>query len=122
MTAARTISRKKMGISTLLGSIFIIATIVWGLVSFVEIQGNMVRTEIPHEEYSSVAPWPYNIEWSGGKSNWFDNLNYTDVPLDQQLPEDLLDQLDHVIFYVTPEDPPQLWRTGAYDEYDGSSW
>ncbi|MHA1928333.1 MAG: transglutaminase-like domain-containing protein, partial [Candidatus Thorarchaeota archaeon] len=121
MSAAPT-TKRKMGIMTILSTIFIVATLVWGTYSVMLIQFEEVRSHSPHEEYSEIAPWEYDINWAGGKSNWFDDINYTDLPLDQELPEDLLEHLEDIVFYVEPVDPPQLWRTGAYDYYDGSSW
>jgi len=81
-----------------------------------------VRTEIPHEPFDRVKPWPYNINWTGGRSSWFENLNYTDLPLNVSPPEDVLQQMENVVFLVSPPDPAQLWRDTAYDHYDGSSW
>ncbi len=81
-----------------------------------------VRSEEPHVQLEDIEPWNYNIDWAGGRSNWFDDINYTDLPLDQQLPQDLLDQLNNTLFLVRPADPAQLWRGTAYDLYDGSGW
>ena len=81
-----------------------------------------MRTEIPHERYDEVQPWPYNINWTGGSSSWFENLNYTDLPLNMSPPSDILQQLENVVFLAAPQDPPQLWRSTAYNRYDGSSW
>ena len=111
-----------MGKVTLLSTIFIVASLVWGAYSVMMIQFEEVRTHSPHEEYDKVPPWEYDINWAGGRTNWFDDINYTDLPLDQELPEDLLEHLEDVVFYVEPTDPAQLWRVGAYDYYDGSSW
>ncbi len=82
----------------------------------------MVRTYEPHEKYDGVTPWPYNIQWAGGRSNWFDNVNYSDISMNAPLPQDILDHLDQVLFVVDPAEPPQLWRSSSYDAYDGSSW
>ncbi|MGY5861799.1 MAG: transglutaminase domain-containing protein [Candidatus Thorarchaeota archaeon] len=49
-------------------------------------------------------------------------MTYQDLPLNQTLPDDLLEQLENVLFIVDPYDPPQLWRSTAYDGYDGSGW
>ncbi len=122
MSAAEVKPKRKMGITTILSSIFLLLTIIWAANTFIVIQMGAVRTNTPHEQYDDVTPWPYDISWAGGQSNWFENVNYTDIPMDQELPPDILDHLDDVVFYVYPDHPPQLWRTGAYDEYDGSSW
>ncbi|MHA1577776.1 MAG: transglutaminase-like domain-containing protein, partial [Candidatus Thorarchaeota archaeon] len=115
-------TKKKLGVTTILSTLFIVATLVLGFYSVMLIQFGEVRTNSPHQEYEEVPPWEYDINWAGGQSNFFDNINYTDLPLDQELPEDLLEHLEDVLFVVEPEDPPQLWRSSAYDEYDGSSW
>ncbi len=81
-----------------------------------------MRTEIPQERFDNVKPWPYNINWTGGRSSWFENLNYTNLPLNMSPPADVLQQLENVVFLVSPQDPPQLWRNTAYDHYDGSGW
>ncbi len=120
--SAANVSKRKMSITAIVGSIILVAMIVWGTVTFIQVQGGNARSEVPHKRYSDVTPWPYDIPWAGGRSNWFNNLNYTNLPLGQQLPEDLLNHLDDVVFYVSPEDPPQLWRSGSYDGYDGSGW
>jgi hypothetical protein len=111
-----------MGAMTVISSLILVAMIVWAGWSFALVSLGLVRDYDPHIEYDEAPNFGYNINWSGGQATWWDNINYTDVPLDQQLPEDLLDQLDNILFYVAPEDPPQLWRSTAYDEYDGSSW
>jgi hypothetical protein len=111
-----------MGLTTLISSIFIVASLVWATYNFAIIQSGAVRQYDPHFEYDEIPYWPYDNEFAGGRTNWFDNVNYTDFLIDQPLPDDILDHLDDVIFTVGPADPPQLWRVGAYDEYDGSSW
>ncbi|NWF94959.1 MAG: DUF4129 domain-containing protein [Candidatus Thorarchaeota archaeon] len=122
MISTVTADRRKAGITTVISSLILLMTVVWATTSFVLVQFTQPRTETPHEPLSDMMPWPYDIPWAGGRSNWFENVNYTDLPLDQQLPEDLLQQLENIVFYVAPQDPPQLWRTGAYDAYDGSRW
>ncbi|MEM4735071.1 MAG: transglutaminase domain-containing protein [Candidatus Thorarchaeota archaeon] len=109
-------------IGTLIGSFVVLAIIIWSTYSFVLVQFGQPRSQIPHEEYQSIGPWPYDIPWAGGRSSWFEGTNYTHLPLDWTPPANLLQNLDNVIFYVAPEDPPQLWRTTAYDSYDGSTW
>ncbi|MHA2021227.1 MAG: transglutaminase-like domain-containing protein [Candidatus Thorarchaeota archaeon] len=120
--AAETTDQRKMGAMTVISSLILVAMIVWAGYSFALVSLGLVRDYDPHIEYDEAPNFGYNINWSGGQSTWWDNINYTDVPLDETLPEDLLGQLDNILFYVTPEDPPQLWRSTAYDEYDGSSW
>ncbi len=120
--SAQAKTKRRMSIWTILSSIFLIAALAWATVSFVLVQGNMVRIYSPHEEYSSIEPWPYNIQWAGGRANWFDNVNYTDIQLDQPLPDELLNNLETVLFIVDPAEPPQLWRSSSYDDYDGSGW
>ena len=122
VSAATKSSRRRMGLTTLISSIFIVASLVWATYNFVIIQSGAVRQYDPHYEYDEIPYWPYDNEFAGGRTNWFDNVNYTDVNLDLPLPDDLLDHLDDVIFTVAPADPPQLWRVGAYDYYDGSNW
>jgi hypothetical protein len=122
LSAATKSSRRRMGLTTLISSIFIVASLVWATYNFAIVQSGAVRTYDPHYEYEYIPYWPYENGFAGGRTNWFDNVNYTDVPLDLPLPEDLLEQLDNVIFTVAPADPPQLWRVGAYDDYDGSNW
>ncbi|MHA2425220.1 MAG: transglutaminase domain-containing protein, partial [Candidatus Thorarchaeota archaeon] len=115
-------TKKKIGFVTVLSSLFIIFLIVWGSYSVLVIQAGEVRTSEPHTNLDNITPWPYDINWAGGRSNWFDNINYTDLPLDQELPEDLLSMLNNTIFTVEPANPAQLWRSSAYDSYDGSGW
>ncbi|MGY5855182.1 MAG: transglutaminase domain-containing protein, partial [Candidatus Thorarchaeota archaeon] len=122
MSAATKSSRRRMGITTLISSIFIVASLVWATYNFAIVQSGAVRQYDPHFKYDDIPLWPYDINWAGGRTNWFNNVNYTDVLIDQPLPDDILDHLDDVIFTVVPADPPQLWRVGAYDEYDGSNW
>jgi hypothetical protein len=111
-----------MGITTLISSIFIVASLVWATYNFVIVQSGAVRQYDPHYEYDEIPYWPYNNDFAGGRTNWFEHTNYTDVLLNPPLPDDILDHLDEVIFTVGPADPPQLWRVGAYDDYDGSNW
>ncbi|NIR13874.1 MAG: hypothetical protein GWN77_01055, partial [Gammaproteobacteria bacterium] len=111
-----------MGLTTLISAIFIVASLVWATYNFVIVQSGAVRQYDPHDEYDEVELWPYDISWGGGRDNWFDNFNYTDGLVGQPLPDDLLDHLDDILFSVIPRDPPQLWRVGAYDDYDGSNW
>jgi len=111
-----------MGLTTLISSIFIVASLVWATYNFAIVQSGAVRQYEPHFEYEDIPYWPYDNGIAGGRTNWFDNTNYTDVLLNPPLPEDLLDHLDDIIFTVSPANPPQLWRVGAYDEYDGSNW
>lgn len=96
--------------------------IVWGTYTVILISLEQVRSENPHVQLNDVEPWNYNINWAGGRTNWFDDINYTDLPLDQQLPEDLLAQLNNTLFIVSPANPGQLWRSTAYDSYDGAGW
>ncbi|TFG13003.1 hypothetical protein EU537_07695 [Candidatus Thorarchaeota archaeon] len=111
-----------MGIITIASSLFIIATIIWGTYTLIMIQSGNVRAYQPHQPYEEIPPWEYDLEWAGGRTNWFENVNYTDLPLDQELPENLLEQMENVVFIAEPDQPPQLWRNSAYDEYDGSGW
>ena len=111
-----------MGITAIISSIFIVATIVWGLYSFALIQFGEPRIYDPHYEYNEIEYWPYTHDFAGSDGTWFDNLNYTDFNLDQPLPEDLLDMMNEPVFYVAPADPGQLWRIESYDQYDGASW
>jgi hypothetical protein len=110
-----------MGIMTILSSIFILVAVIWATYTFILVQSDQVRQYTPHEELP-VDPWPYNLNWAGGEADWFDNINYTDLPLDMELPEDLLAHLNDTLFVVDPGDPPQLWRSSAYDTYDGAGW
>jgi transglutaminase-like putative cysteine protease len=86
------------------------------------IQSGNVRAYQPHQPYDEIPPWEYDLDWAGGRTNWFENVNYTDLPLDQPLPDDILEQLENVLFIAEPDQPPQLWRNTAFDRYDGSSW
>ena len=122
MSATATTARRRMGFLTLLSSIILLITLLWTTYNFVFIQFGLMRSEIPHEDYSAVEPWPYDINWAGGRSSWFENINYTDMPMNLPPPPDVLQQLENVIFYAAPSDPPQLWRSTSYDRYDGSSW
>ncbi|MCK5641882.1 MAG: hypothetical protein KAJ19_13850, partial [Gammaproteobacteria bacterium] len=123
MSAATTTeTKRKIGEFTILSTLAIIAALIWGTYTVILIQGEAVRTQNPHERVTDIEPWEYNINWAGGRSNWFDDINYTDLPLDQQLPQDLMQQMNNTLFLVEPVDPAQLWRSGAYDRYDGSGW
>ncbi len=122
MSAAETSDRRKMGLMTIISSIILVAMIVWGSYTFLLVQLNQVRPYDPHYEYDEIIDWPYNISWAGGRTNWFENVDLDNMSLDQPFPEELLSQLNNTIFFVTPEDPPQLWRSTSYDAYDGSSW
>ena len=115
-------TRKRMGITAIISSIFIVASIVWGFYSFALVQFGAVRPYQPHYEYDGIEYWPYTHDFAGSDGNWFDNLNYTDFQLDAPLPDNLLDMMNDPVFYVAPADPGQLWRMESYDQYDGSSW
>ncbi len=86
------------------------------------IQSGNVRAYQPHQPFDEIPPWEYDLDWAGGRTNWFENVNYTDIPLDQELPENLLEQMENVVFIAEPDQPAQLWRNSAYDQYDGSGW
>jgi len=120
--SAATSTRKRMGLTTIISSLIIVSSLVWAAYNFGILQFGVVRTYPPHYEYDTIDYWPYNNNFTGGNRNWFENVNYTDLPLDMTLPEDLLDQLDDIVFLVSPANPAQLWRTGSYDAYDGSRW
>jgi transglutaminase-like putative cysteine protease/protocatechuate 3,4-dioxygenase beta subunit len=111
-----------MGLVTIVGSIFIVASVVWGLCSFILIQEGAVRLYEPHFEYDTIPYWPYTTDFAGGRTNWFENLNYTNFQIDQPLPDSLLDRLNDTVFIVSPKDPGQLWRQESYDYYDGAGW
>jgi hypothetical protein len=108
-----------MGAMTVFSSLILVAMIVWAGWSFALVSLGLVRDYDPHIEYDEAPRFGYDIPWAGGRTDWW---NYTRAPVNQTFPEDYLDMLDNVLFYVAPEDPPQLWRSTAYDEYDGSSW
>ncbi|MHA2003861.1 MAG: transglutaminase domain-containing protein [Candidatus Thorarchaeota archaeon] len=120
--AAVTTDQRKMGAMTVISSLILVAMIVWAGWSFALVSLGLVRDYDPHIEYDEAPNFGYDIPWAGGQSTWWDNINYTNAPLNGTLPDDLFDQLNNVLFYVVPEDPPQLWRSTAYDAYDGSSW
>ncbi len=122
MSAAEELAKKKMSKTTIISTLAIVIMLVFSVVTVILIQFDSVRTKTPHTQYEQVADWPYDIDWAGGRSSWFDNINYTDLPLDQELPEDLLEQMENVVFVAEPDAPPQLWRRSAYDAYDGSGW
>jgi len=115
-------TRKRMGITAIISSIFIVASLVWGLYSFVLIQSGNVRLHDPHYEYDTIDYWPYTNNFTGRDSNWFDNLNYTNLQINDTLPLNLLDHMNDSVFYVAPADPGQLWRIDSFDQYDGSGW
>ncbi len=122
MSETPTTPKRKIGLVTILSSLFIIFILVWGAYTLILIQAGEVRTSEPHSKLDDIPSWPYDINWAGGRTNWFENINYTDLPLDQQLPEDLLAQLNNTIFIAEPANPAQLWRSSAYDRYSGSGW
>ncbi|TXT56486.1 MAG: hypothetical protein BAJATHORv1_20075 [Candidatus Thorarchaeota archaeon] len=122
LSVSKRTSRRRVGFTTIISSLFLIATLVWGTATLIMIQMGEGRIQTPHQPYSEIEDWAYNIDWAGGRSTWFDNINYTDLPLDQPLPDDLMDQLENVIFIAEPASPAQLWRSSSYDSYDGSSW
>ncbi|MGY5876602.1 MAG: transglutaminase-like domain-containing protein, partial [Candidatus Thorarchaeota archaeon] len=123
MSAAEATAKRKMGVGTLLSSIFLLVTIVMGLYTVILVQGGLVRTQDPHEEYDEVEPWPYNIDdWAGGRSFWFDNINYSNVDLLEPPPDNLDLLANTTLFIVSPNNPPQLWRSSSYDAYDGQNW
>jgi len=115
-------TRKRMGITAIISSIFIVASLVWGIWTFGLIQSGNVRLHDPHYEYDTIDYWPYTNEFGGRDRNWFDNLNYTDFQLNDTLPLNLLDHMNDSVFYVVPADPGQLWRIDSFDQYDGSGW
>jgi len=119
LSAAVTTDDRRMGFTTIVSSLILVAMIVWALYSFVLVQFVGVRQYDPHTSYDDTIEWDYDIPWTGGQSSWF---NYTDVPMNMSLPPDYLSQLENTAFYVTPADPPQLWRMTAYDSYDGAWW
>ena len=121
MSAAKTKARRKVSPLTLISSLFLLITIVWATWSVLNIQAGMVRLENPHEPYPPDE-WEINVNFNDWTSNWFENVTYQDLPLNQTLPDNLLEQLENVLFIVDPYDPPQLWRSTAYDGYDGSGW
>ena len=110
--SAATATRKRMGITTIISSLIIVASLVWAVYNFGIIQFGVVRDYEPHQSYDDVEYWPYTNNFTGGNTNWNLNNNYTDLLLDLPLPNDTLDRLDDVVFLVTPADPGQLWRTG----------
>ncbi|MFX1483253.1 MAG: transglutaminase family protein, partial [Promethearchaeota archaeon] len=117
--SAATTTRKRMGLTTIISSLIIVATLVWAFYNFGLLQFGVVRDYPPHYEYDNIPYWPYTNDFAGGRTDW--GGNYTTLPLNQTLPGDLLDQLNDVVFVVTPRDPGQLWRTSSYDYYDGST-
>ncbi|MCK4280437.1 MAG: hypothetical protein KAW94_07660, partial [Candidatus Thorarchaeota archaeon] len=121
MSATKTGVRRKVSPITLISSLFLVATIIWATWSVINIQAGVVRLENPHEPYPP-DDWEINVNFNDWTSNWFENVTYQDLPLNQTLPDNLLEQLENVLFIVDPYDPPQLWRSTAYDGYDGSGW
>ncbi len=121
MSAEKTGVRRKASPMTLISSLFLVATIIWATWSVINIQAGVVRLENPHEPYPPDE-WEINVNFNDWTSNWFENVTYQDLPLNQTLPDNLLEQLENVLFIVDPYDPPQLWRSTAYDRYDGSGW
>ncbi|MHA2083904.1 MAG: hypothetical protein ACXABD_09130 [Candidatus Thorarchaeota archaeon] len=73
--ATTTETKRKIGAFTILTTLVLIAALVWGTYTVILIQGEAVRTQNPHERVSEVEPWEYNINWAGGRSNWFDDIN-----------------------------------------------
>ncbi len=124
MSDTPTDKKKRMSITAFFSSLFLVVMVVWAFASFALIQGDLVYPydKAPHEELDDVEPWDLDLNWAGGRTNWFDNINYTDLPLDQELPLDLLNFSDNVLFIAEPSQPPQLWRSSSYDNYDGSGW
>ncbi len=122
MSASDSTAKRRMSIATIISTIFITASIIWAVVGFGLIQFGAVRAYPPHFEYDTIDYWPYTHDFAGGRTNWFQDVNYTTVPVNQTLPDDLIDRLDDPVFIVIPRDPAQLWRAGSYDYYDGSSW
>jgi hypothetical protein len=119
--SAVTTTRKRMGLITIVSSLFIAASIVLSMFTYV-MMINQPRQYEPHQYYPDISKWPYDINWAGGTSDWFINMNYTDFQINQPLPQDILDHLNDVVFLVTPKDPGQLWRQESYDYYDGAGW
>lgn len=111
-----------MGITAIVSSIVIVATLVWSFYSFALIQFGVVRPYPAHFDYDTIPYWPYTNNFTGGRTNWFDNMNYTNLEINQTFPDDLLDYLNEVVFVVIPKDPGQLWRQEAYNAYDGARW
>ena len=111
-----------MGITAILSSIFIVATIVWGFYGFLAISGPNPRQNPPHYEYDTIEYWPYTYDFAGSRGSWFDNLNYSDFNIDAPLPDGLLERMNEPVFIVIPADPGQLWRMDSYDEYNGATW
>ena len=123
MSATDTAAPRKMGTLTLLSAIFILVTVVWGAYTLILVQGGLVRSEIPHEEYTDVQNWPYNVNnWTGGTINWWEGMNNTQASLNVPPPENLTSQENNTLYIIEPASPPQLWRASAYDHYDGGTW
>ena len=123
MSAAEATAKRKLSVMTILSSIFILVAVVWGTYSLILVQGGLARGENPHESMTEVQPWQYNIDnWAGGRDYWFDGVNYSEADLQEPPPDDL-DLLENLtLFLVEPSNPPQLWRSSAYDQYDGQTW
>ncbi|MHA2143210.1 MAG: hypothetical protein ACXADD_17160, partial [Candidatus Thorarchaeota archaeon] len=71
--AAVTTDQRRMGATTVISSLLIVAMIVWAFWSFALVGLGLVRTYDPHIEYDEAPNFGYNINWSGGRSNWFDD-------------------------------------------------
>ncbi len=122
MSSTLKTTKRKIGITTAISTLFVVLMLVWGTITLFQIQSGAIRASPPHTPLDDIDPWTYDINWAGGRTNWFENINYTDLPLDQMLPEDLLNMLNDTIFVVEPANPGQLWRGSAYNAYDGSGW
>jgi hypothetical protein len=121
--AAAATTKRKVGFTTIVSSIFLVATLIWAIFTALQIYSEEVRDFQPHETYDEVEPWAYDLDdWAGGRSFWFENLDYNDLNLTDDLPEELLDAYNETLFLVEPSNPPQLWRSSAYDLYDQHSW
>ncbi len=108
---------------TILSAVFILITVVWGTYTLIMVQGGLVRSEKPHEEYGEVEPWRYNIDdWAGGRSFWFDAMNYSEASLLDPPPDDLNLLANTTLFIIEPSSPAQLWRSSTYDYFDGQTW
>ena len=110
-----------MGITTIISSLIIVSSLVWATYNFGIIQFGVVRDYEPHYNYDDIPQWLYNNNFTGGTTDWNDVVNYTDIDLEQSLPNDTLDNLNEPVFVVAPGNPGQLWRTGSYDSYDGDT-
>ncbi|MDF1538266.1 MAG: transglutaminase-like domain-containing protein [Candidatus Thorarchaeota archaeon] len=122
MSATPKTTKRKIGVTTIISTLFVVLMLVWGTITLFQVQSGAIRDSPPHTPLDDIDPWTYDLNWAGGRTNWFEGINYTDLPLDQMLPEDLLDMLNNTIFVVEPANPGQLWRSSAYNAYDGSGW